>query len=277
MPSLEAALVSNKFINRLTVFLSVLVVLLCVAHLVFLVFIPDSPYFLQFQFDVDREGNWATWFNSTLDLIAGGAALFIAWLHWMRKERSRTIGWFLAATILIYLSMDDAAQIHDRLAVFISSIIDSLGITTPIIQKFKERMWIVVLGVPGIIAALIMLRFITRDVWHTPRARWLILIGFLLLVSNPITEAIETAIIYSAGYGSAFPGEEIFKAEHYDIWQQLQWATVTQEATEMLAVVLFTAGFLYAGQPLVSQGGAPAPGIANSGTAQVPPPSRDEG
>jgi hypothetical protein len=262
MQSLEATLVGSKFIKRLTFALSLLVVLLCLAHLVFIVFIPDSPPFFQFQLNVDLEGNWATWFNSTLNLIAGSAALLIAWLNTVRKERYTMIGWLLAAAIFIYLSMDDAAGIHDWLSNTVALGIDWLGITTPIIQEYKHRMWMVVLGVPGLIASLVMLRFIAHDVWGTPRARWLIIAGFLLLVSNPLTEVAETAIIGSAGY-ETFPGLEVIKSEHYGAWQQLQWVTVLQEATEMLAMVLFTAGFLYAGQALIFNAqNAPMPSMA---------------
>jgi hypothetical protein len=250
MQSLEATLVSSKFINRLGFTLGFLVILLCLAHLVFIVFIPDSPPFFQFQLNVDLEGNWATWFNSTLDLVAGIAALLIAWLSTVRQQRYSMVGWLLAAAIFIYLSMDDAAGIHDWLSNTVALGIDWLGITTPIIQEYKYRMWMVVLGVPGLIASLVMLRFITRDVWETPRARWLIIAGFLLLVSNPLTEVVESNIIAAAGY-ETFPGLEVIKSEHYSAWQQLQWVTIVQEATEMLSMVLFAAGFLYAGQALI--------------------------
>lgn len=249
MDSLESALFSSKSINRFAITLTAAVVLLCLSHIVFVVWIPDSPDLIQNQVNVDLEGNWATWCNSTLNLLTGLVALLVAWLSTHRGQKSPNLGWILAAGIFIYLSMDDATGIHDGLAGKSGELIDWLGITNPVIQDYKHSMWIVVLGVPGLIVVLVMMRLLSHDVWHVPNARRLIIVGFLLLISNPLTEMVEVAMIRSAGYES-FPGLQVLRQEQYAAWQRLQWVTVFQEATEMVAVILFAASFLYAGQSL---------------------------
>ena len=78
--SLEAAIFNARFIKRAIGVLVAWLALLVIAYTLFVIIFPQSPQFIRFQVDVDNEGNWTTWVNSTLDLFAGLAALGVAWL-----------------------------------------------------------------------------------------------------------------------------------------------------------------------------------------------------
>jgi hypothetical protein len=73
---------------------------------------PKHIRYLQDLFDVNREANLPTWWSSTQLLIAAGFAVLIAMRH--RFERRPAWGWWMISAILVYLSIDEGAAVHDK-------------------------------------------------------------------------------------------------------------------------------------------------------------------
>ncbi|RMF79290.1 MAG: hypothetical protein D6737_11980 [Chloroflexi bacterium] len=106
-------------------------------------------------FNVNREGNIPTWFSSSILLFA---ALLFAVIAYAVRQRGGTLQarWWGLAAILLYLSIDEAAAIHEKLTVPLQ---DSLHVT-----GYLYFAWVLV-GIPlALIVTLTYLRF----VWHLP-------------------------------------------------------------------------------------------------------------
>lgn len=76
---------------------------------------------------MDAEANLPTWFNSVLLLCCAGLALLIGSLK--RQEHDR-YGWHWLglSAVLLFLSIDDAAGIHERVNVVLRDRIDTGGV-----------------------------------------------------------------------------------------------------------------------------------------------------
>jgi len=65
---------------------------------------------------ITREGNLPTWFSSTLLLAVSVTAGMIGWRWKLLKVKPKTIGWFLISGFFLYMSIDDASRVHERVA-----------------------------------------------------------------------------------------------------------------------------------------------------------------
>lgn len=253
--TLEEALVSPVFIRRLTVGLLVFVALLMVANLLLIVAFPNIlPGAVKDLIDVDTEGNGATWVNSTLFMAVALSIWLVAALAYVKKQamaasRRTLLGWLVISAVFVYLSIDDAAQLHEAVARNTGKILDFLHVTDSTILSFSPFLWIPLLGIPGIVIMLWMLRFFYIHIWNVRAARNMLVIGALLLLSNPLTELPESRINAANGL-QPLP---VLQQTNHDAWVQLKLLTITQEATEFAAPVFFIAGFLLMGQSILKR------------------------
>lgn len=255
MDTLEGSLLNWRFTKRLTSVLIAVVMVVILSDLVFVILLPNSPRVLNFEFDVDQEANLATWVNTTLDLMAGLSAFLMGWvvLHYSDAKRKRWIalGWVLIGLIFVYLSADDASTLHEWLSGSMITVLGAVGLDkSNMSATVYWNIWIFVLGIPGLIAAFLMLRFLYLNIWKIRRARWLVIIGFVLLVSNPLTELAESQVVV-VDDAEIVPTMETLQVENPAAWRWFKVFNLIQEATEMLAVVFFLAGFLCAGEALL--------------------------
>jgi hypothetical protein len=251
--SLETAIFSGAFAKRLSGVFAAVVAVLVVGHIGFGILWPEASQFAAFQFNMNNEGNWTTWYNSVLDLLVGLTAFAVAWLK-HRQLRTRAlrwevVGWLLAGGVFVYLSMDDAAQLHDSYASILANLIYAVRIPIPLVQQLRYYMWIPVLGIPGIILLIALADFFRRDLWPVPAARWLVLAGVVLLLSNPTTEIVESKLILD----KQPPSLEVLYQTDLASWRWLQVLTLIQETTEMSAMICFLGGFLLFGENLIRQ------------------------
>lgn len=249
--SLEAAIFNRRFIKWVAGVLATLSALLVVGDVLFVIIWPEASNFIGFQVNVDNEGNWSTWFNSTIDLFVGLAAFSVAWLR-IREPRTPgqrydVVGWILAGCVFVYLAIDDAAQLHDAFASILANAIYAVGLAIPLVQRLRYYMWIPLLGIPGIVVIVGMAIFFRRNLWRVPAARWLALAGVVLFLSNPVTEVIESKLILDKNP----PSIEALYQTDLSAWRTLQILTLIQETTEVSAVICFLAGFLTFGESLV--------------------------
>lgn len=254
--SLEAAIFSKRFITLSISTLVILLGLLAVADVVFVIVWPQSWLFIRFQVDVDNEGNWATWFSSTIDLLAGVVAFIIAWLINRRAHSSvnnDAIGWMISGGVFIYLGMDDAAQIHEHTAGFFNRVIDWAKFYLPFVERLRWYIWIPALGIPGAIVLIAICKFLYRNMWTVRSARWLMLAGFFLFMSNPVTEVVGT-YFETPKDGSPFrqTAEQLYLNDHNG-WLALKAVNLVQETSEIAGIICFLAGFLLFGESLIAK------------------------
>lgn len=99
-------------------------------------------------FDVGREYNLATWYNSGLWLLMGAVAAVIASARPLRRG-----AWWLVAAIALFASVDEYLEVHERLDLPADRLLERL----PFDPGFS---W-VVLGAPiAVVIGLLLLRFV---------------------------------------------------------------------------------------------------------------------
>ena len=186
--------------KELIVFLSVVIVLDLFFILANCPLFPDlltwSPFdklgfvlinFIRHQLDLTTESVLATWYSSILLLVAGAVALlnsqsghFSGWQKWLSR-----IGWALMGCVLIGLSADEVAQIHESLA----HLSNLTGEGVP--RREGAGDWIPLM-LPFIIAvALFMALFFLFIVRKSLTAMVLALGGLVFWSGAIVSEAIE--------------------------------------------------------------------------------------
>lgn len=123
--------------------------------------------------DADIEGNVFTWASS----ISTFAVASAAFLHAMAfSQRRREFG--LLAGLGVLFSLDDAVQLHERVALEIAE--DLLGLP----DYVAVRLWLV-FYLPLLILAGVLLWRISEEIWE-PAGRMVRLGLFLLVASIPV-------------------------------------------------------------------------------------------
>lgn len=119
--------------------------------------------------DMDYEVNLPTWYSSLQLGVLGLLFAGYAWLHWRRRSPR---AWLLAvpALLALFLSLDELAQIHERLRPF----------TRTELLPFSGA-WMLV-AAPVFLAAVGLTYWVTRHFWAPPRARQLLVAGIALYV-----------------------------------------------------------------------------------------------
>jgi len=110
------------------------------------------------QFDPDGEGNFSTWYSSTLLLVT---ALLFETVARRTIERglAHARHWRLLAVLLVLMSVDETAQIHEMLIAPLRAAWGASGLL--------YFTWVL----PGSAAALIVLLISLRFLRHLPRTR----------------------------------------------------------------------------------------------------------
>lgn len=106
-------------------------------------------------FNINREASVPTWYATILLLTAAGLLALIAYRHWHSHAPYR-LRWVGLAVVFLYLSMDEASAIHEKLTIPLQDAFQATG--------YFYFAWIVV-GIPLVmIFAVVYLRFW----WHLP-------------------------------------------------------------------------------------------------------------
>jgi len=91
---------------------------------------------LKILFDITREANLPTWFSSTQAVVVG----LIAWVYARQRKgltsRQSATGWYVIAAFFIYLGIDDAAQLHERVATALSTDVQSDEANSWLVEQF---------------------------------------------------------------------------------------------------------------------------------------------
>lgn len=248
---LEYAIFNQRFIKTGAFFLFGGVFSLVIINIVFILLYPTAlPEFINRQIDLNAEGNFATWLNSTLFLCSGTIAGILAWISHTQEETPEVAkAWIFIGVIFAFLSIDDTAQVHEMISIFIPALLDKLNITHPIIDAYGKYLWIAVLGIPGTFMLLWIGRYLFQRFWQSKAARIWICIGGLLFMSNFPTELAESSITNAQNTVDL----KVIYVENRPVWQQLQLIVIIQEATELAGAICFIMSFLCFGQVLVEK------------------------
>lgn len=86
-------------------------------------------------FNIAREQSIPTWFASLQALLVAATA----WALWRidRKRTERSKGWLFVALFFLYVSVDDAAEIHERVATALSDTFPTL----PLLADYPSFSW----------------------------------------------------------------------------------------------------------------------------------------
>lgn len=253
--SLEQTIFEARFVKRVIVLLTAVSLLLVLLHILLVIALPEFNRFyiqlLRFQVNLDKEGNLATWFNSLIFLLASQVAFIIAWKVRQQSPDRQYInvgGWLGVGIVFFYLALDDAAQVHDGLSWPLGQL--ARGIPLPLFARLGPYAWIAILGAVGIVVLAFMCLFFWRNIWQIPKARWAMLLGVILFLSNPMTELVESDLTTVSGREEAVFADELFNLDQ-NAWFQLQVTSTFQEMTELAAAISFFASFLFFGNYLL--------------------------
>lgn len=152
----------------------------------------DYDGVLRRYFDVGLEGNFPTWWNSSLLAVAAVGAGAVGAIH--RSERSKdSIAWFVLALIPVRFSIDDATILHEHLEKIVALIAVPVAFPHP---------W-VVLGIPIALGVLLTVIICTRRLHKVPAT--LLLTGFTLYFVGALGLEISAGLIAPAiGEGFIF-------------------------------------------------------------------------
>lgn len=125
----------DRLVRRMAAVLLVVIAMLVLCHvmsaLVNKVYPNDTTAVLRDFFGLEREGSVTTWFSSLqlalIGLTCGG--LFLS-ERVQRAPLGQTIGWLGLASVFLFLSLDEAAQVHERLDQVLSIYSRQIGVAT---------------------------------------------------------------------------------------------------------------------------------------------------
>lgn len=156
---------------------------------------------LQRIFDINSEANIPTWFSSTQALFVGIAALLIVAHHYgAASGRLQLIGWIGAALFFTFIAMDDASQIHERLATAWGRAIkasDESSVSKDAITAWGSYYWQMLLLPFFVAAGAVLMVFIHRE-FGGIRHAWLFFAGiglFAIAVALDHFDAFEEAYV----------------------------------------------------------------------------------
>ena len=146
------------------------------------------------QLDLKSEVDLATWYSSVILLMCGAVALLNSGVRFV-EGKSRWVyraGWWLIAALLIALSADEEAQIHESLA----PMLNRLSRTNP--QRWVREGagdWVPLLTPFIAGSALLMIAFLGTVFWRHKKLLLLAMLGVACWVGAIYFESIESGAV----------------------------------------------------------------------------------
>jgi hypothetical protein len=206
--------------KKLLWILGLVVSALIIAHLATQVLKYHYGYYTQLGLErlvnLDGENNIPSWYASSALLLCSGVLAFIGSLQ--RRHSQPDAGyWVILAAIFLYLSIDEAASIHETV---IQGILWRLWPTLDT-RGSLHYPWVLAGAVFVLFVGLILLRFLIR---LPPRTRWGFVVSGVVFVSGALgVEVLEAN--HDVRYGQQTFGFAMFVA--------------VEEGMEMIGVLIF--------------------------------------
>jgi hypothetical protein len=206
--------------KKLALVFTLVVLSLILAHVgvQYLKFFQGHNYLLGFerQLNLDNENNLPTWYSSSA-LLLSAILLAVIGLANKREGNPYANQWLVLAAIFLYLSLDEAASLHEMAGRLLKPMLQAAGY----FHGFLYFTWVVFGAIFVLIVALAYLRFLAA---LPAKTRYLFLIAGTLYVGGAL--GIE---ILGARY-TYFYGAENFTYTMF---------VTVEEGFEMLGVVVF--------------------------------------
>jgi hypothetical protein len=184
-------------------------VVLLALHLIFRTIDYDDwdLFELSGLFDMDSEISIATWYSTTVLLFVPAVILF--YIGWKKRATGESFAWswFLVSAVFLFLSIDDAAMIHEKFSTLnrLVGLQDLLNSINPAL--FAWSWWVIYLPIVIVLAIVLGRWYLTL-----PKRTKLLVAGAVFLA---ITGQVGMEII--SGYTTLDTGEYIGP-----VWRGLQ-------------------------------------------------------
>jgi hypothetical protein len=172
------------------------------------------------EFDLNRENNIPTWYSSSALLLASALLAMIALVK-LQWQETYARHWLVLAAIFLFLSMDEAASIHEKGSNLALLIMPSIG-DSGYLSRYLSYPW-VVFGAPFVLLfSLAYLRFLI----HLPvKTRSLFVLAGIIYVGGALgVEIVSSRFAYLYGEGRRLESAMLF------VWE---------EGFEMFGIVVF--------------------------------------
>jgi hypothetical protein len=181
-------------------------------------------------FDLNREANIPSWYSSFALLFC---ALLLANIAHVKKGSPFEFHWKILSFIFVYLSMDEAAELHEKLNFLLRPLSQS---GTPLAFP-----WII----PGSIFAGLVLLYYLKFLGHLPNyTRLLILFGGATYLLGALGSEVIESYFLGASYIETFA---------------FQLSVALEESLEMFGIVIFVHALLTYLQGLSARSDAQQP------------------
>lgn len=218
-----------KKAKKIVLFLAACVGILFICHLINLA-LGKPSYNIDRLFHMGHEGNLPAWFSSILWAIAAVLAYQCACFTRVTYEKKV---WLLVAVLLLLLSADEVAMIHENLfGGFLGKHLKTM------VNPHWIRSWVVV-AAPFLIMGTLWIGMLLRKCLRgSPKATYCFILGVgLLFISVVVLEYLQPQRFSGHTHTSL-----LFELEMF-----------FEEAGEMISVLLFIYGLLLHGQILHSK------------------------
>ncbi len=183
----------------------------------------DFVYGLISAFDFDAEGSIPTWFSFLLIMSASVASLF-AGFDAAKRNPPLKIYWFVLAGLLCYVSIDEQAQLHEKLMYLIRG------------RGIFFYSWVLVYGPVVILLGLWFLRFLFKLPWRTSIA--FVGAGIIYVTGAVGFELVESKIAESK-FHAAITDDAAVHDRELAVDVPYQVAVAFEESFEMTGMLIY--------------------------------------
>ena len=153
-------------------------------------------------FDTDLEGNVPSWYSSSLLLAASGMALLCRHADGDRRRRAY---WGGLTAIFLYMSLDEAARLHEQIGNLTALLSGRAGMLL-----FP---WVLPFGILALVVGALYLRFLFRLPVHT--AATFVAAGALYVGGALGMEIVQALYVGSGGLSQSRTGQLVSTAEEF--------------------------------------------------------------
>ena len=208
--------------KKIAVTLFLITVVLLVLHMVVYALQNSLPASvaepLDGLFNLSRENNFPTYFSAFLLLFSGLFALVIYQYKKSTKAKFR-LQWMLLGLVLIFLSLDEAVQIHERLTKFTAPKFTFLD------SAFLTFAWVIPYTILFLVVAVYFLKFVLS---LPNRTRNLFIASGILFIGGALGfEFIESYVVSHNGFNQLY-------------W----WLATVEEVMEITGVIVLVYALL---------------------------------
>lgn len=182
-------------------------------------------------FNIAREQSLGTWFSVVQMSLVGLVSFFISILCRVKGSIYASIGWFVLSFIFLYLSVDDAAKVHERVGTYLEYLYeeDSTGFIGSLVNSFPSYAWQLFLFPMFFSMGVFILVFLWKQL-STKALKMLLIAGFCCWGGAFIIDYIE--------------GKEVLFEQLADYWNVKKYTVshpflMLEEFLEMFGTTLF--------------------------------------